>query len=237
MRTNEEGRAVRGPDKAPRRPREVGPLHDRFLARVLVLGNDQCWVWQGRRHKFGYGIFAPSKRTGLLLAHRLSWMLFKGDPGGLCVLHQCDNPPCVNPGHLFLGTKADNTADMMAKNRGRGQLTKGQILIPAKLSPEDVKEARRRVSSGESYSSVARSLGVVMKTVWFACRGQTHASVPGDVIAESRVCRLTPEQTADICRCVAAGESQRSVAKRMGIARVTVRRAVRRGGSFSLDLA
>lgn len=72
-----------------------------------------CWEWQGHRKKFGHGSFG---RSGL--AHRHSWKLFRGPtPNGLCVLHKCDNPPCVNPNHLFLGTIRDNNEDRSTKGR------------------------------------------------------------------------------------------------------------------------
>lgn len=85
---------------------------------------DSCWLWTGSKTSFGYGqmSFGPhdgSRRTWP--AHKVSWMLHKGDiPDGLFVCHQCDNPPCVNPDHLFLGTAGDNTRDCISKGRDRG---------------------------------------------------------------------------------------------------------------------
>src|SRR5688572_5586831 len=76
-----------------------------------------CWLWVGTRHYKGYGDFAPSGQKKVK-AHRYSWELHKGKiPNGMQVLHRCDNPPCVNPDHLFIGTNRDNVSDAIAKGR------------------------------------------------------------------------------------------------------------------------
>ena len=88
----------------------------RFWARVTK-GAD-CWEWQGYVMPNGYGMMTVSKRSHL--AHRIIYVLLNGPiPNSLCVLHRCDNRRCCNPTHLFLGTHADNTADMIAKGRLR----------------------------------------------------------------------------------------------------------------------
>ena len=75
-----------------------------------------CWVWRGRRTRFGYGQFEFRGRTWV--AHRLAWTLLRGTiPDGLCVCHICDNPPCVNPEHLFVTTYQGNSDDMVRKER------------------------------------------------------------------------------------------------------------------------
>jgi hypothetical protein len=91
-------------------------LHKRFMDKVKIsLG---CWEWQAAKLRRGYGQFGSGQGKRLILAHRMAWTLFVGKiPDGLCVLHKCDNPPCVNPNHLFLGTYKDNAEDMVAKNR------------------------------------------------------------------------------------------------------------------------
>ena len=88
---------------------------DRFYG-FWIISNTGCWEWSRSRNKDGYGHLYCGGRV--VSAHRFSWMLFYGPiPKGLCVLHKCDNPTCVNPNHLFLGTQLDNLKDMRAKNR------------------------------------------------------------------------------------------------------------------------
>lgn len=87
----------------------------KYLFWLKVTKTDTCWLWTGRRDKNGYG------KVGAALSHRVFWELHNGHiPDGLYVLHHCDNPPCIRPTHLFLGTQADNVRDMAAKGRGKG---------------------------------------------------------------------------------------------------------------------
>jgi len=89
---------------------------DRFWAKVNK--NGECWIWTGAKLPKGYGHFYSGEKT--VLASRWSYEYAYGlIPEGLMVLHRCDNPPCVNPEHLFLGTMQDNIDDMIAKGRQR----------------------------------------------------------------------------------------------------------------------
>ena len=90
---------------------------------VKVGGADECWPWQAASRRRGYGIFSVLKKD--YVASRVAYQLATGtDPGELFVLHRCDNPPCCNPAHLFLGTHSDNMRDMVAKGRDRWRTTR-----------------------------------------------------------------------------------------------------------------
>lgn len=97
------------------RPFPKVPIEDRFWTHIRVT-EAGCWEWTGKRRANGYGLTSINRRD--VRAHRMAWTLSQGPiPDGLCVCHHCDNPPCVNPAHLFLGTKGDNLRDMCAKGR------------------------------------------------------------------------------------------------------------------------
>jgi hypothetical protein len=95
---------------------------ERFWGKVRKVKGG-CWEWQGFRlptggHKLGYGQMVVRSLRRPVNTHRIAWVIEHGTiPAGLCVCHRCDNPPCVNPAHLFLGTARDNTRDMIAKGR------------------------------------------------------------------------------------------------------------------------
>ena len=114
-----------------------GTLAERFWAKVDKRGMDECWPWLARRNWCDYGVISRGGQFGgTILAHRASFEIHHGmkSAEGLCVLHSCDNPPCVNPGHLFLGDPQMNVADMVSKGRtaagerhGFAKLTEGQV--------------------------------------------------------------------------------------------------------------
>lgn len=100
-------------------PKKAESLKKRFWAKVLIGTKDECWPWIAKAaHPFGYGRMTAGRGVHLK-AHRVSYTLANGEiPQGLGVLHKCDNPKCINPDHLFLGTQQDNMKDCISKGRG-----------------------------------------------------------------------------------------------------------------------
>jgi hypothetical protein len=131
-----------------------------------------CWVWTGGKIRSGYGHITVARKC--LKTHRYSWELHYGPvPDGLCVLHSCDNRPCVNPAHLFLGTSAENTADRDRK----GRQMRGERQHLTTLTADDIREIRRRYkrdspTSGstalakEFHTSHQTILRIVKRVVW-----------------------------------------------------------------------
>jgi HNH endonuclease len=117
---------------------------DFFWTRVPKLAEHKCWKWTGYLNKAGYGEFWISRKTGRkILAHRFSYMLKNNfDPKGFHICHKCDEPSCVNPKHLFIGTAKDNAEDCVRKGRHKnliktncpkGHVLSGENLVPSHL--------------------------------------------------------------------------------------------------------
>lgn len=139
---------------------------ERFWSRVDKRDPCECWPWTGCDMR-GYGVFHVGKK--MYLATRVMWMLTNGEIGdGLFACHHCDNPPCVNPAHLFLGTHQDNMADRNRKGRAhRGpranieNIARGEAVYGAKLTPELVREIRAvYAAGGVTQRQLARRYGM-----------------------------------------------------------------------------
>lgn len=117
------------------------PLHVRFWQYVSVGSEDECWEWAaGSRNKSGYGSIWDNDKKSSIATHRLSYEIHKGEiPAGLVVMHTCDNPKCVNPKHLVLGTYKDNTQDMLKKGRHTAYRAFGEDNVRSKLTLEQAK--------------------------------------------------------------------------------------------------
>jgi hypothetical protein len=131
------------------------PVEDRFWSKVRK--TDDCWTWTAAVQGNGYGVFSMPTGHGkgrVERAHRVAWELSYGPiPEGMDVCHRCDNPPCVRPKHLFLGSWDENMADA----RRKGRTERWQV----KLSPVQVQEIRvRHGVLGETGASLARRFGV-----------------------------------------------------------------------------
>lgn len=138
---------------------------ERFWSQVDKSGD--CWIWTGLRFTSGYGRFTRrAYRT-----HRVAWELTNGPiPEGLYVCHQCDNPPCCNPAHLFLGSPADNMADMVAK----GRQTRGVDAPKARLTSPQVLVVKAAYESGHvSYDDLAEAFGVTKSSVYAIVKGKS----------------------------------------------------------------
>ena len=154
------------------------PIVDRFWEKVVRRGSDDCWEWTAYRTPKGYGqILNGGKGNGLSRAHRISWVIHSGMiPQGMCVLHHCDNPGCVNPAHLFLGTNKDNSRDMVAKCRSSHVGIPGEDNGSAKLSERSVREIRQLLVSGcLSMTAVAVQYGVGRSAIEKIKYGKTWA--------------------------------------------------------------
>lgn len=127
---------------------------------------DGCWPFHGHVMKEGYGRIQFNHVR--ILAHRLAYILTYGDiDPDLNVLHQCDNPPCCNPAHHFLGTQLDNIADRVAKQRTRGfVLNRGERNAKARFTADDVRDIRSRYAAGQPVVALAEEYGVWPTTVW-----------------------------------------------------------------------
>ncbi len=135
-------------------------IMERLLAHIEPDPNSGCWLWSRAENGMGYGVIRIDHKNHL--THRLSWTLHRGSiPPRLCVLHRCDTPACCNPDHLFLGTKSDNMADMIAKKRDRKAL--GEKASKAKLTAVDVLAIR---ASDEWPRFLAARYGVSRHSIW-----------------------------------------------------------------------
>lgn len=129
-----------------RKKMSIEERKNHFWSKIDRSNPNGCWPWiAGRRNKAGYGAFSTGGRKDLKmwLSHRFAWQILNGPiPIGMQVLHSCDNPPCCNPKHLFLGNDAINRADCCSKNR-QSKL-KGEASGRAKLTEIEVLSIRNR---------------------------------------------------------------------------------------------
>jgi hypothetical protein len=141
-----------------------------FWRKVDVRGPDDCWEWQGATSGRGYGSHGVTGINGKFRTertHRVSWVIHNGQiTSGLCICHTCDNPPCVNPTHLFEGTLNDNIQDMHKKERDRCGVGSKQAL--AKVTEEIVLDMRYKYDNHISnQKQLSQEQGIAQNTVHY----------------------------------------------------------------------
>ena len=178
LRDSAEAQRDASATKRQRNPEQAIVLSDaekrRFWEKVKRSDLLECWEWVGGRSAFGHGRFKASGR--LLSPHRVAWVLSTGEqiPPGMAVCHRCDVPSCLNPAHLFLGTKGENNADMATKGRSARGAANGR----AKLTEELVRDLRAEYAAGEtSYRKMAVKYGLDKKTIERVVRRTTWRDV------------------------------------------------------------
>jgi len=188
-----------------------GPLPDQSNPHYAGLG--QCWVWKASCDSNGYGIIAIQRR--MRKAHRVSWMISFGDAlENMCVCHRCDNPLCINPQHLFLGTLKDNAQDRESKGRGN-QLSGDDHPLrkdPSRAARGDANGARvhrDRMPRGERNGTILHPECLL--------RGE-----------DNNKAKLTAEQVVTIRLRHATGEKCANLANEFGVCYTNIRRIVTR---------
>lgn len=142
-----------------------GTPEERFWRYIKKGGKDECWEWVGSKINGGYGNIRIFNK--MIVSHRFSYELHKGKiPEGLLVCHSCDNPPCCNPKHLWLGTAKDNAVDMIKKGRGHNssKLSEHQVLEIRKLYKEK-KELQKNLAK-KYLCAVSTVSEIVNKKYW-----------------------------------------------------------------------
>lgn len=143
------------------KPKNIS-FEDRYNLYSAPDPNSGCWLWMGNITSNGYGDFKDKNRKQVL-AHIASYKTFKGDTKGLCVLHKCDIRSCVNPDHLFLGTRKENIEDMDKK--GRRVPPFGERNVNAKLTWIKAEAIREKLKNGQSSRSLAKEYTLNRSTV------------------------------------------------------------------------
>lgn len=228
----------------------VGEIQDRFWQRVAKGGPDDCWVWTGGRDAHGYGTIGGSlfgvryvPLGAHMLAHRASFIIHNGPPvgpsndwHGWVVLHTCDNPACVNPAHLRLGTQAENVRDMDKKGRRKVSVKAGVEHPRAVLSEDQVRQIMDSPLTNKKLSS---EIGVPAWLIQNVRLGRSYTSITGGVqLSRGRPKRVGQEihnaaLTYEQVKLIRTSDlSTYEIAKQIGVAASCVARA-RRGETYA----
>lgn len=199
----------------------------RFWSKVNIGTQDECWWWTGYRFKAGYGQFSIRRRG--YLAHRISYVISTGIdiPHGMLICHKCDNPPCVNPSHFFLGTTSDNIIDAVNKGILMGWSSRdgsGEN-NPRALITEEI--AREIYAAEGNCHEIADRYGVSHHTVWGIKSGNTwthlfnkRALTPRPRGTSVKLAKLTEQQVREIREL---SGTHREIGKMYGVSKTSVR--------------
>jgi hypothetical protein len=212
------------------------PLEARFWSKVKIIDDDDsCWEFDGAHHPDGYGQFqwtppGETKRRAVN-ASRVALYLATGKmPTIAC--HNCDNPPCCRPSHLYDGTHKTNGADKAARGRAPGKSNqRGEANDSATLTDAIVTEARRLGHQGVQQTAIAQQLGIERATLSYAITGKTwsHLNEVAPPVAPNRGgSKLTDDDVRTIRAEVAAGVPQKDLAARFNTSRATISNIVKR---------
>jgi len=202
--------------------RDRGQIEARFWAKVDKSGD--CWLWVGAHNgNSGHGQFqfpAIARGGRLTSAHRASWYFAHGEiPQGLHVCHHCDNPPCVNPAHLFLGTAKDNMHDAIQKGRFKfPAVMVGERNNRAKLTWDIVRSIRTAAAAGDNFGVLSRRYGVARSTLQSVVVGETWKE-PGMLVQPRRAYGMIVNraQKAEMRLLYLSGIAQRVIAAQFGV--------------------
>jgi len=219
-------------------------LEERFWEKVKIGTENECWEWQSTTGHYGYGIFRLQKKYKY--AHRLAWSFTNGKiPNELWVLYKCDNPPCVNPNHLFLGNAKDNAQDRTRKGRNSNQ--NGELGNNSRLTNEQILEIRKTyketLTSQEELAakygiSQSQISNIVLGKEWKHLPGYseqdfTHRkSMPGTRNSQAK---LNSEQVAEIRYLYAQGGITQTELSKMYPVNVSQIGSIVRGKSWQHD--
>lgn len=207
-------------------------VEQRFKRHFVASDPNDCWEWRGLRGSKGYGLLSVSVGRGTWNegAHRLVYLLTNGplpdlpEHGQAHVLHRCDNPPCVNPAHLFVGTYGDNNRDKAAK----GRAPRGETHPITRLTEAQVRALR---SDPRSQRVLAKVYGIADSTVHRIKHAKAWAHVAGPVVTSPRVyivgeAHLGAQLTEEIVRAIRASQETNNVLMaRYGVSRSIIQRA------------
>lgn len=159
-------------DKIIKIPEMLFDAKNRFWSFVKFGGPDDCWEWQRCKTDKGHGKF--SLANSVFYAHRISYFLAYGEPGIKMVCHECNNPPCVNPKHLYLDTQQGNLKKMLLEGRSPRD---GEFNGTALFYTEEVIKIRNRFDNGETQAAIARSLGCDPRRINAIVNHKTYQNV------------------------------------------------------------